>query len=84
MTEQHNETEQVETINKNQVFSFCRHLGRALKGVGSNDTEVASNLMREAAYLEKNGFNDVADMFAMVADTLDHNVPRIKLQTEIE
>ena len=84
MTEQQTANEQLETINKNQVFSFCRHLGRALKGVGSNDTELASNLMREAGYLEKNGFTDVADMFAMVADTLDHSVPRIKLQDTSE
>lgn len=82
MTEQHTPTEQAETIDKNQVFSFCRHLGRALKGVGSSDTEVAVKMMRETAYLEKNGFKDAADMFAMVAETLDHKVPRIKLQEE--
>jgi hypothetical protein len=80
MSEQHTQTEQAETIDKNQVFSFCRHLGRALKGVGNSDTETATNLMREAAYLEKNGFQDVSDMFAMVAETLDHKVPRIKVQ----
>jgi len=82
MTEQRTETEQAETIDKNQVFSFCRHLGRALKGVGNSDTEVAMNLMREAGYLQQNGFKDVSDMFAMVAETLDHNVPRPRPQEE--
>lgn len=82
MAEQITDNEKIETLDKNQVFSFCRHFGRALKGVGSSDTEVAGKMMREAAYLEKNGFKDAADMFAMVAETLDHKVPRIKLQEE--
>lgn len=68
-------TPQEETITHTQIASFCRHLGRSLRGVGESDTGVAIGLMREAEYLEKNGFPTVSTMFAMVANTLDPNVP---------
>jgi len=75
MSELNKETvQQPETITKSQVASFCRHLGRSLKGAGSSDTEMASNLMRESEYLEKNGFSVVSEMFMIVATTLDPNL----------
>lgn len=75
MSESNKETvQQPETITKSQVTSFCRHLGRSLKGAVSNNAEMASNLMRESEYLEKNGFSVVSEMFAIVATTIDPNL----------
>lgn len=65
---------QAETLKKTEVASFCRHLGRSLKGITSNDTALASHLMRESEYLEKNKFTAAAEMFATVATTLDPEV----------
>lgn len=65
---------QPETITKTEVASFCRHLGRSLKGITNNDTALAGHLMRESQYLEKNKFTAAAEMFATVATTLDPEV----------
>jgi len=62
--------EQPETLSKNEVFSFCRHLGRSLKNADASDTLLASKLTREAEYLEKNGFTSASEMFIVVAQTL--------------
>jgi len=67
-----------ETVTKNEVASFCRHLGRSLKGITTNDTALAAHLMREAEYLEKNKFTTAAEMFATVARTLDPNPQKIE------
>ena len=67
-----------ETVTKNEVASFCRHLGRSLKGITTNDTALAAHLMREAEYLEKNKFTTAAEMFATVAKTLDPNPPKME------
>ncbi len=69
-------TVQPETLTKSEVASFCRHLGRSLKGITTNDSALASHLMRESEYLEKNKFSTAADMFATVAKTLDPNPPK--------
>lgn len=60
-----------DSISKNEVASFCRHMGRSLKGVTSNDVELAALFMREAQHLATNEFKNAADMFATVAQTLD-------------
>jgi len=64
-----------ETVAKAQVTSFCRHLGRSLKGVGSSDATLALDLMRESEHLRQNGFGDAAEMFATVAGVLDPSLP---------
>lgn len=65
----------VETVTKSEVASFCRHLGRSLKGITTNDTALAVYLMRESEYLERNKFTAASEMFAAVARTLDPNLP---------
>ncbi len=65
----------VETVTKSEVASFCRHLGRSLKGITTNDTALAVHLMRESEYLERNKFTAASEMFAAVARTLDPNLP---------
>ncbi len=82
MSEQNNEAGQPETINKSEVLSFCRHMGRSLKGTGASDVELAHKLMGEAEYLQKNGFSKVADMFSAVAQTLDPTLPKLQDRTE--
>ncbi|GEM_PF-4846839 len=69
------QTPQVETLNKNEVFSFCRHLGRALKNGDSSDSLLASKLAREAEHLQKNGFDTASEMFLVVAQTLAPTSP---------
>ena len=66
---------QVETLTKSEVASFCRHLGRSLKGITTNDSALAVHLMSESEYLEKNKFSAASEMFATVARTLDPNLP---------
>lgn len=68
-------TAPAETVTKSEVASFCRHLGRSLKGITTNDTALAVHLMRESEYLEKNKFTAASEMFATVARTLDPNLP---------
>ncbi|MFJ7566233.1 hypothetical protein ACIQW9_04635 [Herminiimonas sp. NPDC097707] len=67
---------QPETLTKSEVASFCRHLGRSLKGITSNDPALAAHLMRESEYLENNHFSAAAEMFATVAAILDPNPPK--------
>ncbi len=68
-------TAQVETVSKSEVASFCRHLGRSLKGITTNDTALAVHLMRESEYLERNQFTAASEMFSTVARTLDPSLP---------
>jgi hypothetical protein len=70
---------QPETINKNELESLCRHLGRSLKGTGSSDASLAMHLMKEAEYLKTNGFENAHEMFALIAATLDPSLP-IKME----
>ncbi len=65
----------VETVTKSEVASFCRHLGRSLKGITTNDTALAVHLMRESEYLERNKFTAASQMFEAVARTLDPSLP---------
>jgi len=73
------EASTAETVTKSEIGSFCRHMGRALKGRGASDSALAMHLMQESAYLEKNGFDKVAEMFRTVATTLDPSLP-IKME----
>lgn len=68
-------SEAPETLSKNEVFSFCRHLGRSLKTGDGSDVLLASKLTREAEYLEKNGFSNASEMFVVVAQTLAPTMP---------
>lgn len=69
------QAEQPETLTKSEVFSFCRHLGRSLKNADSSDFALADKLMREAEYLEKNGFTSASEMFLVVSQTLAPRQP---------
>lgn len=68
-----------ETINKSEMQSLCRHLGRSLKGTGNSDSSLAMHLMKEAEYLKANGFGTAHEMFALIAATLDPSLP-IKME----
>ncbi|MES2025740.1 MAG: hypothetical protein V4448_09305 [Pseudomonadota bacterium] len=78
MSDQQTETAPTEeTYSRSEILSFCRHLGRTLKGSSDeSNTALAMHLMREAEYLGKNKFETVADMFAAVAHTVDPNLPK--------
>lgn len=64
-----------ETINKSEFESLCRHVGRCLKGTGTSDAGLAMHLMKESEHLKQNGFDNAADMFRLIAGTLDPSLP---------
>lgn len=77
MSDQNTETAPAEeTYSRSEILSFCRHLGRSLKGSDEGNASLAMHLMREAEYLGKNQFDTVAEMFAVVAQTVDPNLPK--------
>jgi hypothetical protein len=69
------DTNAVEQLSQSEVHSFCRHLGRTLKGIGETDAALAMHMMRESEYLKSNGFQNASEMFAVVAATLDPSLP---------
>lgn len=68
-------TDKSKTISKSEFESLCRHVGRSLKGVGSSDASLAMHLMKESEHLRANGFDNAANMFSMIAGTLDPSLP---------
>lgn len=79
MSDSTSPTEPARSLSQSEVHSFCRHLGRALKGIGETDAALAMHMMRESEYLKSNGFQDASEMFALVASTLDPSLP-IKME----
>lgn len=79
MSDNTESTSKTDNINKSELEALCRHLGRSLKGTGSSDASLAMHLMKESEYLRTNGFDNAAEMFGLIAGTLDPSLP-IKME----